>query len=242
MKGRRLVSVVGPACAAAILAGCGSDLGLPTPVTEQGQDSRNLWRIFVYIAVAIGLIVYGLVIFAVFRYRRRRHDDGAAPDQRQYHIPLEIFYTAIPIIIVGIIYGLSVRTEGSITSLSDKPAVTVRVVGFQWQWQFAYVGTDVTITGGPDAPPQLVIPAEETVRFQLVAADVIHSFWVPHFIEKRDLVPRIDNQIEVRTTTTGEWGGFCSEFCGLDHTDMTFSVKAVPPAEFDAWLAAGGKS
>jgi cytochrome c oxidase subunit 2 len=224
------------------LTGCGSDLGLPDPVTEQGRETRDLWRIAVYIAIAIGVIVYGLVIFAVVRYRRRRHDDGTPPDQRQYHIPVEVLYTAVPIVIVAILFGLSIRTQGKVTSLSEHPAVTVRVVGFQWQWQFAYEGTDVTITGVPGKPPQLVIPAGETVRFQLVSADVIHSFWVPHFIEKRDVIPRIDNAIEVRTTTTGEWGGYCSEFCGLDHTKMTFSVKAVAPAEFQAWLAKGGKT
>jgi cytochrome c oxidase subunit II len=222
------------------LAGCSSDLGMPSPVTSQGARSRDLWRIFVVIAVIIGLIVYGLVIFVVVRYRRRRSPEGALPDQRQYHVPIEILYTAIPIVIVGVLFGLSIRTERDVNSTSDDPDLTVKVVGFQWQWQFSYEGTPIVITGVPGHDPVLVLPTERTVRLELSSPDVVHSFWVPRFIEKRDLIPRVDNTIEVRVTEPGQWDGVCSEFCGLDHTTMRFSVKAVPGPQFDSWLASGG--
>jgi cytochrome c oxidase subunit 2 len=226
---------------AATLSGCGSDLGLPSPVTTQGSESRDLWRIFVIIAVVIGLIVYGLVVFVVVRYRHRRTDNGDPPSQRQYHIPLEILYTAIPLVIVGVLYGLSIRTENKVTSTSDHPDLTVKVLGFQWQWQFSYEGTSVVVTGVPGKEPVLMLPTDRTVRLEMVSADVVHSFWVPHFIEKRDLTPGIDNNaIDVKVTETGQWDGVCSEFCGLDHTKMRFSVRAVPGAAFDAWLASGG--
>jgi cytochrome c oxidase subunit 2 len=86
----------------------------------------------------------------------------------------------------------------------------------------------------------LVLPVDRTVRLELSSPDVVHSFWVPHFIEKRDLIPRVDNAIDVHVTEPGQWDGVCSEFCGLDHTSMRFRVQAVPGDRFDAWLASGG--
>jgi cytochrome c oxidase subunit 2 len=136
---------------------------------------------------------------------------------------------------------VSIRTESDVTSTSERPDVTVHVVGFQWQWQFSYEGTPVVVTGVPGKDPVLVLPTERTVRLEMESPDVVHSFWVPHFIEKRDLTPGLDdNAIEVRVTEPGEWDGLCSEFCGLDHTRMRFRVRAIPAAEFDAWLASGG--
>jgi cytochrome c oxidase subunit 2 len=223
-----------------VLAGCGGDLGLPSPVTSQGAESRDLWRIFVVIAVVIGLIVYGLIVFVLIRSRRRRARDELMPSQRQYNVPIEIVYTAIPIVIVGVLLGLSIRTERHVTSTSDHPDLRVKVVGFQWQWQFAYQGSPVVVTGVPGKDPVLVLPTDRTVRLELSSPDVVHSFWVPHFIEKRDLIPAVDNAIDVKVTEPGRWDGVCSEFCGLDHTKMRFSVQAVPGPQFDAWLASGG--
>ena len=237
MTRRRAVLAVAGACLA--LAGCGSNLGMPDPVTSQGTHTRDLWRAFVVLALIIGAIVYGLIAFVVIRYRRRRRDDGV-PSQRQYNVPVEIIYTAIPLVIVGVLLGLSIRTERTVNKLKSNPDLTVRVIGFQWQWQFNYVGSNVVITGVPGREPVLVLPTNRTVRLDLVSTDVVHSFWVPHFVEKRDLIPRVSNSIDVDIEQTGQWAGVCSEFCGLDHTNMRFSVKAVPPADFDAWLASGG--
>jgi cytochrome c oxidase subunit 2 len=220
-----------------LLAGCGN-LGMPSPVTSQGTESRDLWRIFVWTALVIGAIVYGLIVFVVVRYRRRR--SAGEPDQRQYVVPVEIIYTAVPLVIVGVLLGLSIRTENNVTAMKTDPDLTVHVVGFQWQWQFSYDGTPVTVTGVPGKEPVLVLPVGRTVRLDLSTPDVIHSFWVPHFIEKRDLIPRVDNAIDVNILEAGQWPGVCSEFCGLDHKAMRFSVKAVPAAEFDSWLASGG--
>jgi len=234
---RRAVRTVAVAAGLLVLGGCGN-LGMPQPVTSQGTESRDLWRIFVWVAIVIGLIVYGLVVFVVIRYRRQR--TAGEPSQRQYNVPVEIVYTALPLVIVGVLLGLSIRTENNVTSTTKAPDVTVRVVGFQWQWQFAYEGSPVTITGVPGKDPVLVLPVGRTVRLELSSPDVVHSFWVPHFIEKRDLIPRVDNAIDVNITEAGEWAGVCSEFCGLNHTAMRFSVRAVPAPEFDAWLAGGG--
>ena len=228
--------------AVAILAtACSSNLGLPDPVTTQGTHSRDLWRIFVVLAIVIGAIVYALVGYVLFWGHQRRGDD-AEPSQRQYNVPVEVVYTALPIVIVGVLLGLSIRTENKVTATSDHPDLTVQVIGFQWQWQFRYQGSAVVVTGVPGKDPVLVLPVGRTVRLELQSPDVIHSFWVPNFIEKRDLIPRVDNAIDVNITQTGQWPGVCSEFCGLDHTSMRFSVQAVPPDQFDQWLARGGTS
>lgn len=230
--------VVGASAAVALLSGCGR-AGLPAAATEQGRETVSLWKIFLVIAAILAAIVYGLIAFVVIRYRRRRDDDGSVPSQRREIISLELLYTAVPLVVVGVLLGLSARTQQKVTRLSEHPDLAVDVIGFQWQWQFRYPGGTV-VTGTPGKPPVLELPVRRTVQLHLISNDVIHSFWVPRFIEKRDLVPGVDNRIDVRLTTTGEFPGVCSEFCGLDHWRMAFSVRAVSPEEFDAWLANGG--
>jgi len=234
---RRCLAVVALAAAVVLLTGCGN-LGLPDPATSQGDTSRDLWRVFVWTAISIGAIVYVLVGFVVLKGRRTVTD--GEPSQRQYNVPVEIVYTALPLVIVGVLFGLSIRTERDVTGTSPDPDLTVHVIGFQWQWQFKYEGTDVVVTGVPGKQPELVLPAGERVRLQLESVDVVHSFWVPDFIEKRDLTPRVENAVEININQPGQWPGYCSEFCGLDHTDMRFTVRALPADEFRTWLASGG--
>jgi cytochrome c oxidase subunit 2 len=218
-----------------VVAGC-ADVGLPDPVTEQGEQTRDLWRIFIVIAAAIGALVYGLVIYVVIRYRRRRPGAEPPPSQRQVVVSLEVLYTAVPLAIVGVLLGLSIRTERDVTAVVDDPDVRVQVIGFQWEWQFNYLDDDVTVTGLPDEPPEIVLPVGATVRFELESADVVHSFWVPKFLTKLDLIPGVENSFDVQITEAGTWTGVCSEFCGLEHWRMAFSVRAVPEAEFTAWI------
>ena len=218
--------------AAIVLGGC--DFGIPDPVTEQGAQTHTLWRIYVFSALAVGVLVWGLILWAAIRYRRR---SDRVPGQRQYFTKLEVTYTIIPLVIVGVLFAFSLRTQGRVVDLDPDPDVVVEVLGFQWQWQFHYPDAGVTIAGTPDNPPELVVPAERTVRLHLVANDVIHSFWVPEFLEKRDLIPGIDNQIDIDVEEPGVWDGRCAEYCGLDHWRMSFTARALPPDEFEEWLA-----
>jgi cytochrome c oxidase subunit 2 len=230
--------------ATALLAGCSSNFGAPDAVTEQGDEFTTLWKGFLLTAAVIGLLVYGLIIYVVVRYRRRKCDDpDAVPSQRQYQVPLEIVYTIVPIAIVAVLFAFTVVGENRITRNDPDPDLTVEVIGFQWQWQFNYVDaagsgdTGVSVSGSAETTPELVLPVGRNVRFELVANDVNHSFWVPEFLEKRDLIPGVDNEIDVDITEPGEWVGRCAEFCGLDHWKMDFTVRALPADEFDAWLA-----
>lgn len=233
-----------PLAAALLLAGCDlPSFGMPHPRTRQGDHVFGLWQGAVVAALVVGIVVYALILWSVIAYRRRR-GDSSLPSQNPYNIPIEIVYTAIPIVIVLVLFAFTLRTERKVDALSAHPDVIVDVRGFQWQWQFVYEKEDVTVTGEQAGKrPQLVLPVGSTVRLKLRSLDVDHSFWVPDFLVKRDLIPRVDNQIDVDVTKAGTYVGRCAEFCGLDHYRMTFEVRAVSPAEYHRWLAAHrGKS
>jgi cytochrome c oxidase subunit 2 len=220
----------------AILAGCDTNLGEHSPITKQGHSMSGLWRAAVWTTLAIGAIVLSLIIWCLIRYRRRGRDD--IPNQRQYVIWLEVLYTAIPIVLVLIFFAYSYVVQDRVDALSAHPDVTVEVRGFDWQWQFHYPDEGITVTGVPDKRPVLVLPVGETVRFVLTSRDVIHSFFVPGFLFKRDVIPGLTNRFEVEPEKVGLYRGFCAEFCGLGHATMTFEVRTMTKADFDQWARA----
>ncbi|MGH9228840.1 MAG: aa3-type cytochrome oxidase subunit II [Acidimicrobiales bacterium] len=216
-------------------AGCDvPSFGAPDPKSEQGESIFSLWQGFFIVAMAVGALVWGLLIFVILRYRRRNDE---VPDQTAYHIPLEIFYTAAPVVIVAVLFGFSVAAEDDVTALDPEPAARIEVLGFQWSWQFRYLEEDITITGEPGEPPEMVIPVDRPTALRLVADDVAHSFWVPDFLSKRDLIPGVDNEIDVTPTEEGQYVGRCAEYCGLDHWQMSYSVRVVSQDEYDDWVA-----
>jgi cytochrome c oxidase subunit 2 len=217
------------------LAGCGLvDNAGKRGTSEQGRDIFDLWRGSVIAALVVGGVVWALIGWAVFRYRRRGDE---LPTQRQYIVPLEVVYTAVPILIVTVLFALSYRTQRDVDALTSDPDLVIEVEGFQWQWQFHYVEEDITVTGLPDDPPVMVLPVDATVRLVLTSTDVIHSFYVPDFLYKRDVIPGVRNRVDVDVTDVGRYTGRCAEFCGLDHAKMTFEVKAVTIADFRDWVA-----
>ncbi|MFN2608807.1 MAG: cytochrome c oxidase subunit II [Acidimicrobiales bacterium] len=217
-------------------AGCGSSrFGLPRPASSQAGHILALWRVLFLTAVAIGGLVIALILWSVVRYRRP--PDGGPPVQTRGNVPLEAFYTAVPLAIVVALFALTVRTQHQVTRLSVRPDLRVDVTGFQWGWRFHYPDAGVTVTGDANRNPVLVLPEGRTVELALSTADVIHSFFVPSFLEKRDMVPGVDNRIDVETTRLGRFPGLCAEFCGLDHARMGFTVEVVSPQDFQAWLS-----
>jgi cytochrome c oxidase subunit II len=210
--------------------------GMPAPATKQAHSTLYLWQGVFLAALAVGAIVWGLILWSVLRYRKRSRDVGL-PKQFSNHFPLEIAYTIIPVIIVAIVFFFSVRAENIIDSTKTTPAVWVRVEGFQWGWRFTYLNPSGQPLGPPVvgdyySPPTLELPAFETVRLSLVSDDVDHSFYVPDFLFKRDLIPRVNNTVELYIDKVGTFQGHCAEFCGLHHADMNFQVEAVPAAQF----------
>jgi len=224
--------------------------------TTQGHDAYLLYAGTVIAALVVGVITYLLILWAVLRYRR--HSD-AMPRQFQYHVPLEIFYTVVPIVIVLVLFGLTVVTENKVDAVAPNPAVTVDVTAFQWGWKFDYVDQHRYVEGirteDPDpigldgqscpasakAPndclgPGLVLPVGRTVQINLVSNDVVHSFLVPEFDFSRMALPGVDNHFDFNVTTPGIYRAQCNNICGLYHAQMFFHVVALPPAQFDAWV------
>ncbi len=217
--------------------------GLPEGVTKQSDAVQSLWNGSWIAALATGVVVWGLILWSVAFHRKKKNSKEELPPQVRYNLPIEILYTVVPIIMVGVFFFFTARDQNYINEMSGKPDVKVKVEGFQWSWRFTteYNGKTVQVVGKPAADymqgPQLVLPAGKKVEFDLHSPDVIHSFWVPAFHFKRDVIPGVTNKFEVDTVKPGVYAGRCAELCGVDHSRMLFSVKLVPQNEFDQYIA-----
>jgi cytochrome c oxidase subunit II len=192
------------------------------------------------IGLGVGTLVVVLVAIVVIRFRRR---GGDLPRQRHENIPLEVGYTAVPLVIVGGLFALTVYSIRAVDDADAEAPLVVEVVAFQWQWEFDYPEFGVEVIGTDAVVPELVLPAGSAVRFDMTSRDVIHSFWIPGFRFKRDIFPEQTTSFEVDVSDrTGFFqnNGVCAEFCGLDHAQMRFSVRIVTQDEFDQWLAEHG--
>jgi len=212
-----------------------SPTGLEPPLTEQAEDIDRVWNGFLAAGVVVGLLVFALLVYVMIRFRRR---SATLPRQRREHIPLEITYTLLPLVIVAGLFGVTFGSLQALDEAGDEPDVTVEVVGFQWQWQFDYPASGVSVVGTEAERPVLVLPASSTVQFRLSSIDVIHSFWIPGFRYKRDVFPNQTQVFQVDVgPRTGDFPnrGICAEFCGLDHHKMRFDVRVVTPEDFTSW-------
>ena len=219
--------------------------GWPEGITEQATEMRKLWTGSVIAALIIGFLVWGLILWSVFRYRKR---GDQLPRQTAYNLPLEIVYTVFPFVIIAVLFFFTVTVQNKVMERSDNPDETVAVHAFKWNWQFVYpdsqddTGRPVETVGSSDEVPILVLPTGEDIRFEVASADVIHSFWVPEFLFKLDVIPGNengrDNVFEVNIDKEGAYVGRCAELCGTYHAFMNFEVRSVSPADFDAYLSA----
>jgi cytochrome c oxidase subunit II len=216
---------------AAVVAGC-----LRAPATEQARAVSDLWTVFVVAAAGVGVLVWGLITIALIRYRRPAADAGSVPPQIHDAPRLEIAWTIGPILLVLVLFWL---TLGALERIDARTPgrVTVDVTAFRWQWRFDYPGTGISVSGGPDSPAEMVVPAGEPIHVVLTATDVIHAFYVPQFLFKRDAIPGRPNEFDLTIDEPGAYGGQCAEFCGVFHDRMTLTVRAVTRPEYDAWLA-----
>jgi cytochrome c oxidase subunit 2 len=217
--------------------------GLPactaTAVTSQGEDIADLYRFFFIAAVAVFVLTAGLIGWSIIRYRSRTGQKE--PAQFHSNVKLELAWFAVPQILVVVLFLFSATVLGNIDRepSEDDPSgerVTVEVVGFQWGWRFNYEDAGVSVTGIPADRAVATLPVDRPITLELVARDVIHSFYVPRFLTKRDLIPGRRNSIQVTIEEEGTYQGFCAEFCGLLHSRMTFQIEAVTNSEYEAWL------
>ena len=235
------------------LASCSSDdraqvgrLAMPEPATDRAVYIYDLWQGAWIAALLTGVIVWGLIGYACFAFRRRSDDE--IPVQTRYNLPIEILYTVAPVVMVLVFFYYTVTVQNKVleevsadTGGADH---TLEIVGFQWSWTFNYVkdealdGQTSVYEGGTTGDrPTLYLPVDESVEVLLTSPDVIHSFWVPAFLFKMDVVPGRANTFSFTPTVVGTFEGRCAELCGAYHSRMLFDVEVVSAEEYAEYLA-----
>jgi cytochrome c oxidase subunit II len=239
-----------------LLSGCSQDqedeikrLAMPVASTKEAPYIHDLWMWSWLAAILTGIVVWGLILFAAFRYRRRSETE--IPVQTRYNLPIEIFYTIAPVVMVVVFFYFTVQTQNDALHVDDNPDQNVTVVGQQWSWTFNYNlaydedkesyesdgdGEVVHEAGTTADRPTLWLVKDQSVTFYLDSPDVVHSFWVPAFLFKMDVIPGRQNHFTLTPTRSGTFEGRCAELCGAYHSRMLFDVKVVDQAEYDAHL------
>ncbi|MDR2293691.1 MAG: cytochrome c oxidase subunit II [Microbacterium sp.] len=257
---------VGLGAGALVLAGCtpqelngflpgfmdDSGNALP-PATNHTEMVSGLWTTSWIVLLVVGAITWALMLFAAVAYRRRKGQTGL-PVQMRYNMPMEIFYTIVPLILVVGFFFFTARDQAILETQYEDPDVSVIATGKQWAWDFEYQGDsadgsdDVWSMGvqaqpdkdgnvNQDALPTLYLPVNKTVKIQLESRDVAHSFWIIDFLYKKDLYIGRDNFWSFTPTREGTYQGKCAELCGEYHSMMLFNVKVVSDAEYEDYLA-----
>ncbi|QDQ93448.1 cytochrome c oxidase subunit II [Rhodococcus sp. WB9] len=297
---RRAGLAVSLGIAALLLSGCSIDnevlrFGWPSGVTPQAHRMRELWTWSVIAALVMGVLVWGLTFWAVI-FHRKKKDSPEFPRQTAYNVPLELAYTAVPFVIIAVLFYFTVIVQNHVLEKEDNPNVVVDVTAYQWNWKFGYRSIDLGEGGGKydgidqeaqaaveSAPaseaeaegehaqpgpihgktpqdlsylhydkietigssneiPILVLPTGKRIQFELASADVIHAFWVPEFLFKRDVNPNpkenhSDNVFQIsEIEKEGAFVGRCAEMCGTFHAMMNFEVRAVSPDKFAQYI------
>ena len=284
-------------CSITVLSSCKWQdtlaLGWPNGVTPEGKINRNLWIYLVFASLIIGIIVVSLISWTII-FHRKKDSNRKLPLQFGYNLPLEIAVTAIPFLIVSVLFYLTMLAQENILYKDPRPEIIVDITAFQWNWKFGYqnitysdgsfnyngvdkirkatmayksnnnsianqdrIGTirgidpegrtylnfdKIETLGTSTEIPILVLPINKRIEFVLNSADVIHGFWVPEFLFKRDIIPepKANNsenifQIE-KIERTGAFVGRCSEMCGTYHSMMNFEIRAIEPNEFITYI------
>ncbi|WP_156162266.1 aa3-type cytochrome oxidase subunit II [Demequina iriomotensis] len=233
-----------------LLAGCANGIengALPSSPDITNQTGRiiTLWNGSWIAALTVGVITWGLILWCVAVYRKRK-GDNKLPVQTRANVPLELMYTIVPLLMIGVLFKYTAEDIAAIHDTSETPDVQINVVGKQWSWDFNYIDDDVydpgvqaTLTGEEgveETLPTLYLPVDERVEFTIESRDVIHSFWIPAFLYKVDAVPGRTNTFQVIPTEEGMYQGKCAELCGEYHASMLFNVAVVSREEYDAHM------
>ncbi len=225
-----------------------------TPATDRTEMVAGLWTTSWIVLLAVGVITWGLMGWAAIAYRRRRGQTGL-PVQLRYNMPIEIFFTVVPLILVVGFFAFTARDQNVLETQYEDPDVSIVAIGKQWAWDFQYNGdqedgSDAVWTMGVQADPEwetgdvdqsalptLYLPVDKTVRIDLQSRDVIHSFWIIDFLYKKDMYLGHDNSWSFTPTREGTYAGKCAELCGEYHSAMLFNVEVVSEAEYEQYLA-----
>ena len=268
MKGLRSMCGRGMALLAAMAMGSaeaytGEKWNMTQGVTGISHEVYHLHMLAFYVCCAIGAVVFGVMIYSLINHRRSKH-----PKAANFHesTTVEILWTVAPFIIL---IALAIPAAGTLIKMEDtrNSDMTVKITGYQWKWQYEYLdqgvsffstlsaesnkarqldsGIDVNTVENylVDVDNPLVVPVGKKIRFIITANDVIHAWWVPALAIKKDAIPGYVNEVWTKIDEPGTYRGVCAELCGRDHGFMPIVVKAIPVAEYEAWLAkkkAGG--
>jgi len=244
----RAVRVTGlAALVAAALSGCSAEqavrFGWPDGITDRSQNVLDLWTGSAWAALIVGAAVWGLMFWTMY-FHRKRSDE--LPRQVAYNLPIEVLYTVLPFLIIAVLFYYTALSEVYVNKLSRNPDVRVGIVAFKWNWRFNYLdeqvgnGDFLATQGSTEEVPILVLPTGRSIRFVQSSEDVIHSFWVPEFLFKRDVIPDRVNTWEatILADKEGAYVGRCAELCGTYHANMNFEVRAVSPDAYERFLVA----
>jgi cytochrome c oxidase subunit II len=223
-----------------------------TPATNHTDMVAGLWVNSWIVLLAVGVITWGLMLWSVIAYRRRKGQSGL-PVQLRYNMPVEIFYTIVPLILVVGFFAFTARDQNILETQYEDPDVSITAYGKQWSWDFQYNGeqednSDAVYSMGVQAAetdegydlddlPTLYLPVNKEVQIELRSRDVIHSFWIVDFLYKKDMYLGRENFWSFTPTREGTYAGKCAELCGEYHSAMLFNVKVVSEAEYDQYLA-----
>ena len=212
-------------------------------ISLQAHRMYDLWIAASIAALVVGFFVWGLIFWCIIRYRKRGDE---LPVQTRFNMPMEVLYTVTPVLVVCVLFFYTAIVQTDVDKLKRNPDQVVEVVAFKWNWQFNYrdgvgaqANTVASTLGSSDVIPLLVLPTGRRIRIEETSRDVVHSFWVPELLFKRDVFPgSIRNQFEVTLDREGRYVGRCAELCGTYHAFMQFELVVVSPERFDQFLAA----
>jgi cytochrome c oxidase subunit 2 len=207
--------------------------GPPSPLNPASPGARsiaNLHAITLWIATIVFVIVAGLLIYSLVRFRRKSPDDPEPDQSFHSNTTLEAIWTIIPVGILIVLLVLTFQTMKDIDP--NRPTdLTIRAVGKQWLWEFQYPDHGISTTG------EMWLPVDTDIRIEITSEDVIHSFWVPQLGGKQDAIPGYLNTTWFKADRLGTYHGQCAEYCGLGHSNMPIEVKVVDQQSFDLWLS-----
>lgn len=239
-RARRIVRLIIPvalfAACALLLSGCDpypKSIWPQTSLSPHSDVAVDIQTLFVWtviLAAIVGVIVEGLLLFAVLRFRRKPGQTVGPPVGRHGSTRLEITWTLLPVLVLVGIGIPTVSTIFTTAAAAPRDSVQVDVIAHQWWWEFRYPQYHIVTAN------ELHLPVGRTATFSLTSSDVIHSFWIPGLDGKRDILPNHVNNIWFTPNTTGVFPGQCAEFCGPAHAFMYMNTFVQPAADFDAWV------
>ena len=205
---------------------------IPEQASNFAGESDALYFTLTLLTTIFTLLVFGLVIFLAVRYRRGNRVDRSNPVH--HSSVLEMSWSIGPMILGLMVFVWSAKLFAQMYGAAPKDCMDIYVIGKQWMWHLQH-------TNGIRENNELHIPLDRNVKLTMTSQDVIHSFFVPAFRIKKDVIPGSYSTVWFRPTKAGKFHLFCAEYCGTQHSEMGGWVYVMEPADYQKWLSTGGQ-